>query len=125
MLWPVRPDGATRRVSRPLLAIVAAFAAAYSVLGLFRHWHFGTGFDLAIFDQAVWHMSRFETPASTISGYSNILGDHFYPILALFAPLYWIAPAPETLIVAQAFCWPRRSCQCSGSRGHGCPKGRR
>ncbi len=47
-------------------------------------------------------MSRFEAPASTVSGYANILGDHFYPILALFAPLYWIAPAPETLIVAQA-----------------------
>lgn len=85
-----------------LLTIVAAFAVAYSLLGLFRHWHFGTGFDLAIFDQAVWHMSRFEAPASTVSGYANILGDHFYPILALFAPLYWIAPAPETLIVAQA-----------------------
>ena len=78
------------------------FAVAYSLLGLFRHWHFGTGFDLAIFDQAVWHMSRFEAPASTVSGYTNILGDHFYPILALFAPLYWIAPAPETLIVAQS-----------------------
>jgi uncharacterized membrane protein len=90
-----------RPVTRPLLLIVAIFAVGYSVLGLFRHWHFGSGYDLAIFDQAVWHMSRFEAPASTVSGYANILGDHFYPILALFAPLYWIAPAPETLIVAQ------------------------
>jgi uncharacterized membrane protein len=92
----------TPPVTRPLILIVAGCAAVYSVLGLFRHWHFGTGYDLAIFDQAVWHMSRFDPPASTISGYANILGDHFYPILALFAPLYWIAPAPETLIVAQA-----------------------
>jgi uncharacterized membrane protein len=84
-------------VTGALLTMVAAFAVAYSLLGLFRHWHFGTGFD-----QAVWHMSRFEAPASTVSGYTNILGDHFYPILALFAPLYWMAPAPETLIVAQA-----------------------
>ena len=98
----MRLDDATRPVSAPLLTIVAAAAFAYILLGLFRHWHFDTGFDLAIFDQAVWHMSRFEVPASTVSGYTNILGDHFYPILALFAPLYWIAPAPETLIVAQA-----------------------
>ena len=31
-----------------------------------------------------------------------MLGDHFHPILVLFAPLYWVAPAPETLIVAQS-----------------------
>ena len=91
-----------RPLGRSLLAVVAIFATVYLVLGLFRHWNFGSGFDLAIFDQAVWHMSRFEAPASTVSGYGNILGDHFYPILAFFAPLYWIAPAPETLIVAQA-----------------------
>ena len=88
---------------RPAVAIAAAFAAAYSVYGLFRHWHFGSSaFDLGIFDQAVWHMSRFEAPASTISGFSNILGDHFYPVIALFVPLYWLLPRPETLVVAQA-----------------------
>lgn len=83
--------------------MAAILSVAYSLYGLFRHWRFGSsGFDLGIFDQAVWHLSRFETPASTISGFSNILGDHFYPIIALFAPLYWVAPAPETLLVAQA-----------------------
>ena len=90
--------GALARV----LVIACAFAAAYSVYGLFRHWHFDSGaFDLGIFDQVVWHLSRFEVPASTVRGYSNILGDHFSPVLALLAPLYWIAPRPETLIVAQ------------------------
>jgi uncharacterized membrane protein len=88
---------------RPAVAIAAAFAAAYSVFGIFRHRNFGSSaFDLGIFDQAVWHMSRFEAPASSISGFTNILGDHFYPVIALFVPLYWILPRPETLIVAQA-----------------------
>jgi uncharacterized membrane protein len=88
---------------RGVAALVVCFAAAYALFGLFRHWHFGSSaYDLGIFDQAVWHLSRFEAPASTISGFSNILGDHFYPVIALFAPLYWIVPAPETLIVAQA-----------------------
>ena len=89
---------------RRLAALVAAaFAAAYAVFGLFRHWRFGSnGYDLGIFDQAVWHLSRFEAPASTISGFSNILGDHFYPVIGLFVPFYWILPGPETLIVVQA-----------------------
>lgn len=83
--------------------LAALFALAYSLYGLFRHWHFGSSaYDLGIFDQAVWHLSRFEAPASTIVGFGNILGDHFYPIVALWAPMYWLAPYPETLIVTQA-----------------------
>src|SRR5688572_33437146 len=81
----------------------ALFGVGYALYGLFRHWHFGSSaYDLGIFDQAVWHLSRFEVPASTINGYPNILGDHFHPIIAAWAPLYWLAPAPETLIVVQA-----------------------
>src|SRR3954469_13547543 len=86
-----------------VVIVVVAFALGYAAYGLLRHWHFDSGaYDLGIFDQVVWHLSRFEIPASTVRGYSNILGDHFSPILALLAPLYWIAPGPETLIVAQA-----------------------
>jgi uncharacterized membrane protein len=85
-----------------LAIVVCLFACAYAIGALFRHWHFDSAFDLAIFDQAVWHLSRFEAPASTISGFSNILADHFYPIVALFAPLYWILPGPEALVSAQA-----------------------
>lgn len=61
--------------------IVTFYGAAYALL--FRHWQFGSSaFDLGIFDQAVWHLSRFEAPASTISGFTNILGDHFHPVTA-------------------------------------------
>lgn len=84
----------------PALACVAALL--YALPGLLAHWHFGSNYDLAIFDQAVWHLSRFEAPASSVRGLSTLLGDHFSPILATIAPLYWIAPAPETLIVLQA-----------------------
>lgn len=83
--------------------IVALFGTAYALYGLFRHWQFGSSAsDLGIFDQAVWHLSRFEAPAGTISGFTNILGDHFYPVIALFAPLYWLSAGPEMLIAAQA-----------------------
>jgi uncharacterized membrane protein len=93
-------DRSERRV---LIVIVAFFGVAYALYGLFRHRHFGSSaFDLGIFDQVVWHLSRFEPPASSIRGFTNFLGDHFFPVIALFAPLYWLRPGPETLIVAQA-----------------------
>ena len=57
---------------------------------------------MAIYDQAIWHLSRFERPASSIRGLTNVFGDHFHPIIALFTPLFWVAPFAETLIVAQA-----------------------
>jgi uncharacterized membrane protein len=86
-----------------LAAIVLFFGVGYALYGLYRHWHFGSSaYDLGIFDQVVWHLSRFETPSSTIRGFTHVFGDHFSPIIALFAPLYWIAPGPATLVVAQA-----------------------
>src|SRR5262245_36428073 len=92
-----------RRDAAILAIVVCLFTSAYAIGGLSRYRLFETGSDLAIFDQAIWHASRYEPPASTISGFSNILGDHFYPVLGLFVPLYWIAPAPQTLIIVQAF----------------------
>ena len=84
------------------LAVAAVMAAAYSAIGLVRHWHFGSSaYDLGIFDQMVWRLSRFEAPASSVHGLSNMFGDHFSPIWILLAPLYWLRPSPDTLIVAQ------------------------
>lgn len=102
MCYRPLPMRLERWTARSLLvpALLAAAACLYSLPGLVAHWRFGSNYDLAIFDQAVWHLSRFEAPASTIHGL-NVLGDHFSPILALAAPLYWLAPAPETLIVLQ------------------------
>src|SRR4030095_11368803 len=93
-------------LSRPqilaIAALAAACAAAYALTSVLRHRHFDSSVDVGIFDQAVWHLSRFETPASSIRGFSNLFGDHFHPIIAVFAPLYWVAPAADTLLVAQA-----------------------
>jgi uncharacterized membrane protein len=86
-----------------IASVVALFAVAYSAYGVARHWHFGSSaYDLGIFDQVVWHLSRFEAPASSLRGFTNMFGDHFSPIVIAWAPLYWVAPFPETLIVAQA-----------------------
>ena len=67
------------------LGLVGLF---YSGLVLLRHYSFEThAHDLAIFDQAVWHYSRWEAPFSSIKGF-NVLGDHFTPILSLAGPFY-------------------------------------
>ena len=62
-----------------------------------------------IFDQAVRSYAHFQPGISVIKGLHNgfgphfsILGDHWSPILASLAPLYWIYNSPETLLVAQA-----------------------
>jgi uncharacterized membrane protein len=101
---PAPPEPVVNRTERLAVTVIAVvFSSVYALCGLFRHWRFGSSaYDLGIFDQAIWHLSRLEAPASTISGFNNILGDHFYPIIAVFTPLYWIAPRPETLILAQA-----------------------
>lgn len=75
----------------------------YLVISISKHLHFGsTGYDLVIFDQAVRNYSLFNAPASTFRGFENLLGDHFHPILAVLAPLYWIADTPIMLLIAQA-----------------------
>lgn len=86
-----------------LSLLVAGTAAGYALYSVLRHWHFqSSAYDLGIFDQAIWHYSRFERPVNTISGYPHILAEHFHPILMLLAPLYWLLPRPETLLIAQA-----------------------
>jgi uncharacterized membrane protein len=95
-----------RDVRRDLLlagGIATIFAALYSASSVLRHMHFETSaFDLGIFDQAIWHYSRFEAPASTIRGYDNLLGDHFHPILALAAPIFWVWNDVRALLVLQS-----------------------
>jgi len=93
-------------LTRPQILAIAALAAicasSYALTAVLRHRHFDSSVDVGIFDQAVWHLSRFEAPASSIRGFSNLFGDHFHPIIVFFAPLYWLAPAADTLLVAQA-----------------------
>jgi uncharacterized membrane protein len=58
------------------------------------------GFDLGIFDQGIWLLSRFKEPFVTIMGL-NLFGDHASYILLGLVPLYWIWPAPELLLILQ------------------------
>ena len=58
------------------------------------------GFDLGIFDQGVWLLSRFKAPFVSIMGL-NLFGDHASYILLALVPLYWLWPAAQALLIAQ------------------------
>lgn len=55
-------------------------------------------FDLGIFDQGVWLLSRFEEPFITLRGL-HLFGDHSSWILLLIAPLFWIWPNIDLLVI--------------------------
>jgi uncharacterized membrane protein len=90
------------------LVILAAAVNEIVAYGVFRTVHVGN-YDLTIFDQAIRSYSRFQLPVSLIKGVHNnfgpdftVLGDHFSPLLALLAPLYWIHGGPMTLLLAES-----------------------
>lgn len=82
------------------------FALTYSFWSVTRHNRFQTdAVDLAIFDQPLWHYSRFEAPLSTIKFNTypgeHILGDHFHPLITPLAALYWLWDDVRALLVVQ------------------------
>jgi uncharacterized membrane protein len=91
-------------------ALTAAAAAVYCAFGLIQFRRFlTTTFDLVIFDQGIRGYAHFSAPVSIARGVADggsahflLLADHWSPILAVLAPLYWIHDGPATLIVAQA-----------------------
>ncbi|HET7722536.1 MAG TPA: DUF2079 domain-containing protein, partial [Acidimicrobiales bacterium] len=84
-----------------LAAIIVVWSVVFIRLGWLRHARFGTfGFDLGIYDQAIWLLSRFKTPFITLRGL-DFWGTHANPILVLFVPFYWLGAGPIFLLIAQ------------------------
>ncbi len=89
------------------LTAAAAFVYCLDSLILFRRFLAST-FDLVIFDQGIRGYAHFQAPVSIARGVSDgegahflLLADHWSPVLALLAPLYWIHDRPSTLLVVQ------------------------
>src|SRR5262245_30418803 len=77
------------------------WVVVFFVLGRLRHDRFGTfGFDLGIYDQGIWLLSRGRDPFVTVRGI-ELFGHHVNVALLLFAPLYRLGAGVETLLVAQ------------------------
>jgi len=91
-------------------ALTSAAALLYCLQALLDYRRFLTStFDLVIFDQGIRGYAHFQAPTSIARGVADgqsahfsLLADHWSPILALLAPLYWIHGSPATLLVAQA-----------------------
>ena len=84
---------------------MAAYAAGFGSLSVLRHRAFNTGrYDLGNMVQTVWNTAHGHFLQMTSGDGRQIsrLAAHFDPILAAFAPLWWIWPSPEMLLVVQA-----------------------
>lgn len=85
-----------------LAITLAVYSVILTGMSLDVHHGFGTGaYDLGIFEQGTWLLSRFESPFATLRGV-NLFGDHASFILILIAPLYWLFPTTGALLGAQS-----------------------
>jgi uncharacterized membrane protein len=100
----LRADDWGRRVlpHLPVALLIGAYAVTFSLLSVAVQDGYGTpGFDMGIFDQGVWLLSRFHAPFVTVMG-RNLFGDHTSFILLLAVPLYWFYPHAQALLVLQS-----------------------
>ncbi len=92
--------------TRALLAsAIVAYAAGFAALSALRHEAFVTGrFDLGNMVQAVWSTAHGHPLRMTDLHGDQIsrLAAHVDPILVVFAPLWWLWPSPNMLLVVQA-----------------------
>src|SRR4051794_7804872 len=86
-----------------MVALTIGSFALYLAHSLLRWWRFDLdSYDLPGYHQLVWHLSQFDIPAVSTFHDANYFGDHFSPILVLWAPLYWITPSAVMLLIGQA-----------------------
>lgn len=85
-------------------ALWAAFTGLYALMSLTRYDRLvPSSWDLAIFSQAARSYAERGYPVVDVKGPGfALLGDHFSPAVAAWAPLWAAVPSPATLLVAQA-----------------------
>lgn len=92
---------ASRAARIVLLVGVVAYVGFYLTWTLSNYGNFATyGFDLGIHDQAVWLLSKGQSPFITIHG-NPYFGDHLSWIMFGIVPLYWLLPSAKVLLVIQ------------------------
>ncbi len=82
--------------------IFFALSMLWSASAILRHEVFHSGFDMAIFTQAVCNTVYGNFLYSSIKGGISLLGDHFSPLLGILALPYALWPNPQCLLVLQA-----------------------
>lgn len=83
------------------VAASVALSLYYAILMLLDYQSFRAPFfDLAIFDQAIYQLSRFHLPASSARQFVNLWHDHQHFSLVFLAPLYWLKPMATYLLIS-------------------------
>lgn len=93
------------RPARLVAVATATFAGGLGALAVLQHRAYWTGrFDVGNLTQAVWSTAQGDVLSVTgLSGRQiSRLGAHFDPLVAAFAPLWWLWPDPSLLLVVQA-----------------------
>jgi uncharacterized membrane protein len=90
--------------ARTLWGAAAVVGALLFWVGLARHRAFEShAYDIGIFTNAIWNLTHGHGYFSSIKGGINLFADHQSPLFWALAPLFSLAPRPETLLLAQAF----------------------
>ena len=102
MKLPRRPS--VEQLTSPVTVLgasVAAYSLIFGVLTWNQQSRFATfGFDMGIFDQGIWLVSRFKEPFVTVRGL-NYFGNHVNVITVLFVPFYWLGAGPHFLYLVE------------------------
>ncbi|MEU6931754.1 DUF2079 domain-containing protein [Streptomyces sp. NPDC046374] len=98
------PGGLAAAPPRPYAILAGVFCALYFLYSWVQYTQFrNPSWDLGIFEQSVRAYAELRAPIVDIKGPGFlILGDHFSPVTALLAPLYWVWSSPLALLFAQA-----------------------
>jgi uncharacterized membrane protein len=87
--------------ARVVIGLVVAYVWIFGTLTWRQQSNYGTfGFDMGIYDQGIWLVSRFREPFVTVRGL-NYFGHHFNPVTVLFVPAYWLGAGPHFLYVVE------------------------
>ena len=85
-----------------LVIFLTILSVLYSALSIVRHMSFQSGgFDLGLYDQAVWRFANLLVPYNTVKE-RLLFGDHLVLTLPLFGILFYIWNDVRTLLIVQA-----------------------
>lgn len=82
--------------------LIGAYIVFFAGLSIRAHQGFRTGaFDVGIFDQGVYLLSRLQAPFVTLNG-RNLFADHASFVLLPVVPVYWVFAHVSVLLVLQS-----------------------
>jgi uncharacterized membrane protein len=85
-----------------LFLLMVVYTTILSVVSIdyYNRFYF-SAFDLGIFDQGIWLLSKGKEPFVTVRGL-HLFGDHIQFTTVFFAPLYWLWEDTRILLIAQS-----------------------